>query len=379
MKAQYSYLKDQFKNSDKIFKGIKKLLKNPQFTFGKELEVFEKRFAKFVGAKYALGVGSGTDALKLSLKAVGVKPGDEVITTSQTFIATVGAIVEIGAKPVFVDVYEEFTMSCESLLRALSEKTKAILPVHYSGNPAYMERIMNIALFNGNIPIVEDACCAIDARIEGKHVGTFGAAGAFSLHPLKNLNVWGDGGMVVTDREDIYEQIKLLRNHGLKDRDTVEIFGHNSRLDTIQAIVGNYLLSQVKEITNKRIANAKYFDNQLAKLSQIKIPFRAHDVRHVYHMYMIYAQHRDDLLKFLNDKNIEAKIHYPTPVHLQPASKKLGLNIDPYSAKNEELWLIETDRQCKNLISLPVHQHLTKYQLKYIVESIKEFYAGKIS
>ena len=369
MKVEYSYLRDQFRFPEEIFQNLRKHLEICEFTFGPELTKFEEDFARYTDSKYALGVGSGTDAIKLSLKALGVGYGDEVITVSQTFIATVGAIVETGAKPVFVEVTDEFVMDMEQVERVITPKTKAIVPVHYSGNPADMEKLMLIAN-RYNLSVVEDACCAISARISGKHVGNFGHAGAFSLHPLKNLNVWGDGGVVVTNDSKTYEKLRLLRNHGLASRDEVEIFGYNSRLDTIQAIVGNYLIKQVDDITNRRIENALYYDQQLSRkdfAEFVRVPKRNPDFRHVYHMYMFYAKDRDGLLAHLQSNGIEAKVHYPKPIHLQNCSKNLGLS---YREGDFPL----SERQCREIITLPVHQHLRPEQCQYVVETMRKFY-----
>jgi len=328
--------------------------------------------ARYTGAKYVLGTASGTIALSMLLKAVGVGEGDEVITVSQTFVATIGSIVAIGARPYFVDVLDDFTMDPGLIEQVITAKTKAIMPVHYSGSPAHMKEILAIAEKH-NLPVIEDSCCAISAKINGKHAGTFGAGGAFSVHPLKNLNVWGDGGFVVTDLEDIYQKVRLLRDHGLKNRDEVEIFGYNGRLDTIQAIVGNYLYPKIDEITDKRISNAEKYDRAFStpELSRyITVPPRRPGARHVYHMYMVLAKDRDELLEYLIKKDIEVKIHYPIPMHLQQAT----LNQDPPLKKTG---LSRTEAQCKSLITFPVHQHLTDEQIEYVIQSVREYYSGK--
>ncbi|MBU4366982.1 MAG: DegT/DnrJ/EryC1/StrS family aminotransferase [Kiritimatiellae bacterium] len=372
MKVEYSYLKDQFASPEPILDAMREQLTRCEFTFGKEMVEFENHFAKYTGAKYALGVGSGTDALKLSLKAVGVGRGDEVVTVTQTFIATVGAIAELGAIPVFVDSNDDFSMNVDQVEAAITPGTRAILPVHYSGNPVDMKKLMKIA-GKHNLPVVEDACCAISAAINGKHVGNFGQAGGFSLHPLKNLNVWGDGGVVITNSKAVYDKLILLRNHGLATRDDAEIFGYNSRLDTVQAIVGNYLIEQVEDITNKRIANANYYDRELSASvlkEYVRVPERKKGFRHVYHMYMFYAKRRDGLLKHLCDAGIEAKVHYPKAVHMQNCCKNYGLKYKPGDFPVAE-------NQCKNIITLPVHQHLRQEQLDYVIAKVKEFYIVK--
>ncbi|OHD69434.1 MAG: hypothetical protein A2W19_05340 [Spirochaetes bacterium RBG_16_49_21] len=373
MKVPYSYLKEQFDDPEPILNAFRDQLERCDFTFGRELVEFEQKMAKYAGAKYAAGTSSGTMALTMLLRAVGVGPGDEVITVSQTFVATIGAIASIYARPFFVDVTDDYTMNPNLIEQAITEKTRAIMPVHYSGQPAQMEKIMEIA-DRHKLPVIEDACCAISAKINGKHVGTFGKGGAFSVHPLKNLNVWGDGGFIITDDKEVYDRIILLRNHGLKNRDEVELYGYNARLDTIQAIVGNYLYDQIDDITNKRIANAKNYDSGLSapELSQfITLPPRRTGERHVYHMYMFLAEHRDTLLNYLIHREIEAKIHYPIPMHLQQASLEQTV---PFGKTD----LSRTEEQCKQIITLPVHQHLSKEQINYVITSIKEFYGNKL-
>lgn len=367
MNVSYSYLKEQFADSEEIFNGLREQLNRCQFTFGQELKEFEDKFANLCKAKYALGVGTGTDALMLSMKVLGIGPGDEVITVPNSFIATVGAIVATGARPVFVDVTDDFTINPDLIESTITNKTRALLPVHYTGAPADMPKITEIAK-KYNLPVIEDACQAIGSAIDGKPVGTFGIAGGFSLHPLKNLNVWGDGGIMVTNSKEMQDKIFLLRNHGLKGRDEVEIFGYNSRLDTIQAIVGNYLIRQVDWITNKRIENAQKYDQAFSELSEyISLPPRKSNVKHVYHLYMFRAKDRDRLLNYLIENGIEAKIHYPIPIHLQNAAKHLG-----YKEKDFPV----CEAQCKSIITLPVHQHLTDDQIYYVIETIKKFYKG---
>lgn len=366
MKVKYSYLEDQFRDINPFLEAISAVVKSGDYTLGKALENFERSFAAIIGSKYAVGVNSGTDALFLSLKAIGVQPGDEVITAPNTFIATVGAIVAAGAKPVFVDVTNDYTIDVNLIENAITDKTKAIIPVHYAGHPANMPRIMEIAN-DRNIAVVEDACQAISAQIAGKCVGSFGDAGAFSLHPLKNLNVWGDGGVIVTDKTDIHQKLLLLRNHGLKNRDEVTIFGYNSRLDTIQAAVGNVLIGKINEITDTRVRWAKKLDSALGALSpNIVLPARLSDRKYVYHLYILQAEKRDDLLKHLIDNDIEAKIHYPISLHLQEAFKKLNYKRGDFPM---------TESLCERILTLPVHQHLDEHHIDYMIAKIKEFYS----
>ena len=220
MKVRYSYLKQQFSDSKDLWKKLKDFVDTGDFTLGKPLKKFEKKFAKLIGTKYAVGVNSGTDAIKLSLKVLNIKPGDEVITAANTFVATVGAICELGAKPVFVDCDDSFCMNVNLIEKKITKKTKAIVPVHFTGYMTDMIKLNKIAK-KYNIPIVEDACQSILAAINKKNSGTWSDFGAFSLHPLKNINVWSDGGVIVTSNKKYYDHLKLLRNHGLINRNKI--------------------------------------------------------------------------------------------------------------------------------------------------------------
>ena len=364
MHVRYSYLPEQFSECDDLWLELKEFVKTGDFTLGKALAKFETNFAKLIGSKYAIGVNSGTDAIKMSLKAYGIGAGDEVITAANTFVATVGAICEIGATPIFIDCDDSFCMDVELLEAAITSKTKAIVPVHFSGYMANMRVIIPLAE-KYNLIVVEDACQSILGAIDNKNAGTWGQTGAFSLHPLKNLNVWSDGGVIVTDSLEIAEHLRLLRNHGLVDRDHVSILGYNSRLDTFQAVVGNWLMPQARWISDQRILNAKKYDDLLAATPEIRIPDRLIDYRLVYHLYMVFAKNRDELLKYCLKNGVEAKIHYPIPIYLQPAVSFLGHKVGDFP---------QTDFHAENLISFPCDQHLENSQVKYVVKVVEDFY-----
>ena len=366
-KVRYSYLPQQFKKIDHIITRVKNVVQKGDFTLGKELTIFEKRFASLIGTKYAVGVNSGTDAIKISLKAVGVKHGDEVITAANTFVATVGGICELGAKPVFVDVKENYCLDADLLEAKINKKTKAILPVHFTGYTPDMKKIMAISK-KYKIPVIEDACQGILSSFNKKNSGTWGITGCFSLHPLKNLNVWSDGGVIITDDSKLSSKLRLLRNHGLKNRDEIQIMGFNSRLDTIQAVVGNWLIPQTKKIASQRIKNANYYDRNFSKIHQIRIPPRPKGMKIVYHLYVIFVENRDELLKYCHKKNIEAKIHYPIPLYQQEALKFLSYKKGTFPV---------TDYHSKNIITFPVDQHLSKAELDYVIKTVKEFYEKK--
>lgn len=364
MKVRYSYLPQQFAEIDDLIEEIKAFVPTGDFTLGKPLTEFERRFAKLIGAKHAIGVNSGTDAIKLGLKSVGVGHGDEVITAANTFIATVGAIAELGARPVFVDCLDTFCMDTGQVEAKITPRTKAIVPVHFTGYMTDMEKLLPIARKH-NLPVIEDACQGILAAIGGKNAGTWGDTGAFSLHPLKNLNVWSDGGVIVTDSDELDRKLRLLRNHGMRNRDEIEILGYNSRLDTIQAVVGNWLIGKTEDIARQRIANAAYYDEHFARIPQLRIPPRIPGWRLVYHLYIVFAKDRDRLLQYCIDKGIEAKVHYPIPLYLQDALKFLGHKRGDFPV---------TDRHTTEIITFPVDQHLSRAEQDYVIETVTRFY-----
>jgi dTDP-4-amino-4,6-dideoxygalactose transaminase len=301
----------------------------------------------------------------LSLEILGVGPGDEVITSPNTFVATVGAIAMSGARPVFVDNNEEYTIDVTKIEAAITPRTKAIMPVHLTGCPADMPAIMKIAERH-HLIVVEDAAQAILATIDGQSVGSWGVTAAFSLHPLKNLNIWGDGGLIVTRSEELRDRLRLFRNHGMATRDEIAFWSHNCRLDTLQAVVANRLMDQVHSITERRIANAKRYDEAFADLSDfVRIPRRRPNVKQVYHTYVIRVKDRDKLYKYLNEQGVEAKIHYPIPLHLQKAAAGLGYKEGDFPVCEED---------CRTILTLPVHQHLTDAQISYVADRIRKFY-----
>lgn len=364
MQVRYSYLPQQFENCDDLWDVLKEFVATGDFTLGKPLEEFEQKFAKLIGTKHAVGVNSGTDAIKLSLKALGVKNGDQVITTANTFVATVGAISELGAVPVFVDCDNTFCMNMDLLEEAITPQTKAVVPVHFTGYMTDMRKLLPMAEKHG-FAVVEDACQSILGAIDGKNAGTWSQTGAFSLHPLKNLNVWSDGGMIVTSDNALADQLRILRNHGMIDRDTIGVLGYNSRLDTIQAIVGNWLISQTEWIAQKRIENATYYDTHLRNLPEVTVPPRPTDYRIVYHLYMVFAENRDELLQHCLDHGIEAKVHYPVPIYRQPALKHLGYRSGDFPV---------TDAHAQKIITFPCDQHLSREEIDYVIQTVTDFY-----
>ncbi len=361
----HNYLFEQFSDYKEIFEQIENLITNCDYTLGKSVDEFERKICELTGSRYAIGVGSGTDALFLSLITADIKKGDEVITTPYTFYATIGAIVTAGAKPVFVDIRDDYNINTDLIEKAITDRTKVIMPVHWSGLGCEMDKIIPIAK-NNNLIVVEDACHGINANFKGKPLGTFGLAGCFSMHPLKNLNVWGDGGYIVTESEEMHDKLLLMRNHGLINRNECAKFAYNSRLDSIQAIVANHLLKKIDHITDSRINNAAEYDKQLSKIPQITIPKRSTFVKQVYHIYVVRAERRNELKKYLNHNGIDAKVHYPIPMHLQPAAKKFGYKKGDFPV---------SEMVCDTVISIPVHEFVTNGQIDYVVSKIRDFYA----
>ncbi len=366
MKVSFSYLKQQFAHPEPILEKIGTLVKSGALTLGRAVETFEQSFADFIGAKYAVGVGSGTDALFLSLKAAGIGPGDEVITTVNTFVATAGAIETAGATIRFVDCNERYVMDVDKLATCITPRTKAVIPVHYTGQPVDMNALCALSQQHG-FTIIEDSCTAIDGAVDGRRCGTIGLTGAFSLHPLKNLNVWGDGGLITTNDEAVRDRLHLLRNHGMNDRDTYAFYAYNSRLDSLQAVVGQELLKDVTNITEQRIKNAARYDAAFADIDAITIPQRKSNERHVYHLYILLVEQRDELKAYLKQAGISAKIHYPIPLHLQPASAKLGYQRGDFPV---------AEQQAAHMITLPAHQHLSDAELDYVIEHVRRFYGA---
>ncbi|MEA2905381.1 MAG: hypothetical protein QOI12_2768 [Alphaproteobacteria bacterium] len=366
MRVRYSPLAQQFAEVDEVFDELRALVASGDFTLGKPVHEFEAQFAETLGVKHAVGVGSGTDALKIPLRALGIGHGDEVITAANTFYATVGAIAEVGAKPVFVDCDDTFCLDVSKLEQAITPRTKALMPVHLTGDVAEMPRIMDIARHHG-LHVVEDGCQSLMGEYNGQRVGTWGDATAFSMHPLKIINVWGDAGIVVTNDDEMNRRVRLLRNHGLRNRDEMEILGYNSRLDSTQAVVGKWIVRKLADIVEKRIEAAAYYDRSFRTIPQIRVPVRRNETRHVYLLYILFVEERDRLLEYCIDHGIEAKIHYPIPLHLQKALQYLGYKLGDFPV---------AERHCRETISFPVDQHLNRAEQDYVIETVRNFYLG---
>lgn len=369
MKVYYNYLPDEFRNVDNIINDWKLLIKSSDFTLGKYVEKFERKFETYVGVGNCISTNNGTDALILSLKALGICAGDEVITVANTFYATVGAIVAVGAIPVLVDADDRFQINIDSIEEAITKKTKAVIPVHWGGASPNMKKIKKLC-DNYEIFIIEDACMGIGALENGQHPGTTGNVNAFSMHPLKSLNAMGDGGMVVTDDKDLASWLRKYRNHGMIDRDHIEFWGVNMRMQPLQAIVGCHGLDKLSKVINKRNANARILDKGFAMLNEfVSVPKRIENNTETFALYMALFDKRDELKQYLIDNDVEVKIHYPIPLHLQKASIE-NCRFDKNKLKNVEY-------QSKRLLTIPVHQFLNEKHMHWVLEKTFKFYGKK--
>jgi dTDP-4-amino-4,6-dideoxygalactose transaminase len=365
MKVPYNYLPMQFADLEDIMADWRALIQTTEFTLGPAVEKFEAEFASFIGCKHVISTNNGTDALILALKACGIGLGDEVISVSTTFFATIGAIVAVGAKPVFVDIDDRYQIDVNLIEAAITAKTKAILPVHWGGASPNMQAVMELAN-KYNLRVIEDACMAPGGSVNNAHAGTSGHANAWSMHPLKPLNVMGDGGMVSTNDDHLADWMRMYRNHGMVDRDHNEIWGVNMRLQPLQAIVGSHILKTVNKTVAIRNKNANILDEGLKKLPDfVEVPPRLNGYRETFSLYMAKFKRRDELLQYLNKHEIDAKIHYRVPLHLQVAAKGLG-----YKAGD----LPKSEIYGHEIMTLPVHQYLSGLQLDYLIKNINDFY-----
>lgn len=334
------------------------------YILGEEVRAFEAEFAAYLGLEDAVGVASGTDALMLAMRACGVGPGDEVITVSHTAVATVAAIELCGATPRLVDV-DPLTLTLDPalLVAAITPRTRAIVPVHLYGCPADMDAILATAR-NHALLVIEDCAQAHGARYRGRMVGTMGDVAAFSFYPTKNLGAMGDGGAVATNRPDVAERLRLLRQYGWRERYISDVPGYNSRLDELQAAVLRVRLRHLDEENEARRRVAAVYDAALRDLP-LQRPHARPEDRHVYHLYAIRAQHRDDLQDYLAARDIGTAVHYPVPVHLQPAYHRLG-----YGSGS----LPQTESAARSVLSLPMHPDLAPESAAAVASAIAGFY-----
>ncbi|EQA36273.1 putative pleiotropic regulatory protein DegT [Leptospira inadai serovar Lyme str. 10] len=342
---------------------IESILSSGNYIGGNQVEKFEEAAAKLCGVKYAVALNSGTDALMCGLAALGVRPGDEVITPPNSFIASTAAIVHLKAVPVFVDVCEDQNIDPQKIEKAITKKTKAIMPVHLTGRVASMGEILRVSE-KYSIPVIEDAAQSIGSKWSDRMSGSFGAVGCFSTHPLKNLNACGDGGFLTTNDEKVFQNVSRYRNHGLVDRNTVEFFGLVSRMDALQAGILNYRISKLQELIRLRRENAELYKKLLDK-NFVFIPADKPEEFNTFHTFVIQVERRDELKNYLADLGVETSIHYPIPIHLQPASKNLGY-------KTGDFPVVET--QSRRILTLPIHQYLKREEIEFVAESVNRFY-----
>ncbi len=348
---------------DAIRTAVDRVLRSGQFILGEEVERFEDEFRQVAGTKFAIGIDNGTSALSLALKAHGVRPGDEVITVPNSFLASASCIALIGAKPVFVDVGDDYLMDPNLIEAAVTPRTRAILPVHLTGAPADMDAINAIAAKHG-LAVVEDAAQAVGARYANRQVGSLGSSAAFSFHPLKNLAAAGDAGMVTTNDESVASYVRQARNHGLRNRNQCDYWSGNCRLDALQAAILGARLPYLPASNEARRHHAAAYARDLAGV--VAVPRVDNPGSHaVFHTFVIQAERRDDLQKFLASREIGTAIHYPIPIHLQAAAADLGHRQGAFPV---------TERQADRILSLPISPRLRPDQRDRVIAAVHSFY-----
>jgi dTDP-4-amino-4,6-dideoxygalactose transaminase len=387
MNVPFLDLKTQFRQIEhEVLPMVREAMENAAFIGGPQVSGFETEFAAFCNSKYGVGVNSGTDALRFAMMAAGVGPGDEVITVPHTFIATTEAISQVGAKPVFVDIdpktynmdpnkledylnkrFKEVGSGLQPPASSLQPRPKAVIPVHIYGQPADMDPILEIAE-KKNLIVIEDACQAHGSLYKGKKSGSIGLVGCFSFYPGKNLGAYGEGGAVVTRSEEIANKIRMIRDHGQAKKYYHDMEGYNGRLDAIQAGVLRIKLRRLESWNESRRQNAKTYDELLSPIKGVTVPKEADGCRHVYHLYVILVDDRDALQKYLNEKGIGTGLHYPVPLHLQKAYAYQGYKEGDFPV---------TESVAKRLLSLPMFPELTKAQIEYVADCIKQFMNSK--
>ena len=356
LKAHHEPLKAQFLSA------IEEVMGQNAFAGGAFVEKFEKDFAKFCDCSEAIGVGNGTDALWLPLLALGIGPGDEVVTVPYTFIATAEAITYTGAKPVFVDVDEHtYTMDPRKLEAAITPRTKAIIPVHLYGQCADMDPILAIAKAR-NIPVIEDACQAHGAEYKERKAGSMGTAAAFSFYPGKNLGGFGEAGAVTTNDAGLAQRIRILRDHGQAQKYYHSVIGWNARMDGIQGAVLRIKLQHLAANNEKRRSHAKAYDAGLAGVRGLQLPKVAAYGTPVYHLYVVRTKNRNELAKALGARGIGTALHYPVPVHLQQAYASMGLKAGSFPF---------AERSAEEVLSLPMFPELTSQQIQQVIQEVK--------
>jgi dTDP-4-amino-4,6-dideoxygalactose transaminase len=345
-----------------LMSAVEGVLDSGSYILGAEVLAFEQEFAIYCQTKSSAGISNGTSALHLVLRAIGIKPGDEVITVPNSFVASAAAISLAGGKPVFIDICHCGNMDPQKLEDAITPRTRAVIPVHLTGRPAEMKAILEIAR-RRNLFVLEDAAQAVGAELDGKRVGSLGDAGCFSMHPLKNLHAFGDAGMVTSSDEGLIAKLKKMRNHGLLNREQCDFFSFNSRLDEMQAAMLRVQLRKLNDWTATRRTLAFRYNNLLRPF--VEVPDEGLGERCVFQTYVIKAQQRDALKQYLNANGVEALIHYATPIHLQPAAKELGYRPSDFPKTMEHV---------SKILSIPLYPTLTYDQQDYVAELISTFF-----
>ena len=364
MKINYINLSEQYRNEKKdLLRIFNQVLHSGQYIGGKNVDLFENNIKKALKSKECVTLNSGTDALVLALHSLGIKKGDEIITTPNSFIASTAVIVHLGAIPIFVDVLDDQNMDPEQIEKKITNKTKAIMPVHLTGRVCQMDKILKISK-KYNLKVIEDAAQAIGSKLNNKFAGTFGDIGCFSAHPLKNLNAIGDSGYLVTNSTKNATLIRDLKNHGMTNRNIVKNFGFVSRMDSLHAAILNYRLKKIGKLISSRRKNAKIY-NEILNKKNVFIPKEKKNEFNTYHTFVVQVPNRNNLQKHLLKKNIQTAIHYPVPIHLQPAAKKLGYKKGDFP---------KTEKQAKTILTLPVNQYLKEKEIAYISKVVNEFY-----
>jgi len=364
MKISYVNLSKQYlKERTKLLSVIDKTLSTKEYVGGDEVKKFESKISKFLKVKYCVALNSGTDALTLGLHSIGVRRNDEVITTPNSFIASTAVIVHLGAKPVFVDVKDDQCIDPALIEKAITKKTKAIMVVHLTGRVCEMDKIKKISN-KYKIPIIEDSAQAIGSSYKNKMAGSFGKVSCFSAHPLKNLNALGDSGYLTTNSTKIANFIRDVRNHGMTKRNKIKNFGYVSRMDNLQAAILNFRFNDLNRIIQTRRKNAKFYVNNLNS-KFVFVPNEKKNEFNTYHTFVIQVNNRNKLKKYLEKKGIQTSIHYPIPIHLQPAAKKLGYRKGDFKV---------AEKQARRMLTLPINQFLKIRELKKICNEINNFY-----
>ena len=348
---------------DDILSIIDETLKSGNLVLTPEIKEFENDICAFVNIKNCVSLNSGTDALMMALWSMGVGKGDEVITSPLSFVATIGAIIHVGAKPVFADVGDDLNINADLIEDKISKRTKVIMPVHWTGRICDMDKIIEIANKH-NLKIIEDSAQAMGSYFNNQHGGTFGDIGIFSAHPLKNFNAIGDAGFLVSNNQTYTDKIKIYRNHGLVSRDNVEIFGVNSRMDTINSQILKYRLTKLDSVIKRRRKNVEIYRKNL-DIDSVKIIECKKNEYNSFVMFIVLAEDRDNLQVYLKESNIESLIYYSKPLHKHLAYQK---------SYTEPQDLTKSENLAKKVLALPVHQHLNENQILYVCEKIKEFY-----